>query len=726
MAGSALEDSLKSALDYEAEVAYISLTSPLQISHQSSHQQQDQKDDEFDFFTEEELEEKKDDASQHGPSATEDPQPDSADTQQTTAPVAEDNEGPPKPPLMSKLGSPRPPEIHPTEHSRDESEVVTMQSKRKKPKAVSPLTLSVPSSYTLDTALPSTPTSKLRRIKEAQAPPSPKPRPKLQQEEHLYCTLVVYGSTGCGRTQLVDKLALSNPSVFAKVVSTTTRKKRQNEVSGVDFHYLSHDEMASGIARGDFIEFIKVHRRGNTKREHQPLRRKHPTQISLPSASPPASSRRHLVRTVTDLDRKFGSLFDLTEEDSPVLGGEMFGTSHESLRAAVQLGKPCILLNVSMRGAQQLKQAGMQASYILIESASGSPKNPKNRHDSRIQRSTTGADSPRSRPQVTVTPHHIVSSDSLDNAYSDLHDYAFQLVGNLKLPSTSQYQVARYEWEAMPTVQFEQTHSLPSQKVVDVTFSEILAHFQTGSTLKRQIERAKAEQGKASLFLKGKLTKKLQNERLMVQALTYCQLNEKERLHLRILQTIYCKLTGNALTCRRFGPHWQEIGFSGVDPADDMDNVALLGPIQLIYFLQNPKTASLCKEIFKYCHKDTHIIPFVVMAFEFTALSLEALNNGILNKLCNKRDQVFVVVNEFYMAAFHNYYQQWKSSQKSILQLGLLMQQCADYCKTHPRQVMQEFDKCLCINQPQNQVFSTSLPKVEGTFTPFDDIKVFT
>ena len=608
-----------------------------------------------------------------------------------------------RPPLMSKQTTPRP---HPNPQPH------TGEGKQ-----------SVPH-YTLDTEGPATPTSKLHRImKDNQATPSPKLRPKLQQ--HSYNVLVVYGSSGCGRTHLVDKLALSNPSIFAKVVSSTTRKKRAGEVGGVDFHYLSQQEMRAALARGEFIEYVKIRSRG-AKRDIAELRKKALTQQaslqtmpSIPSPSPsPPPPPPPLLRAETDVDKKYGSLFDLTEEDSPVLSGEFFGTTHQSMTAAIQQGKPCVLLNVSSRGAQQLRGAGLQAAFIHIQRGTPKSTRPAGQADG-------GNDSPKSRSSTAITPDLIISSASLDQAYSELRDYAFQLVSSLKLASTSQYQVAQFEWENTPTVQFEQLQAVPGKKLVEVTFSEMVAHLQ-GPSLKHEKDRAKAEYGRSSLFSFGKLSKKLQGERLMVQALTFCEVSEKDRLHLRLLQTLYCKLTGKALACRRFGSHWQEIGFTGVDPADDLHQVGLLGPIQLLAFLEMPSTAALCKEIFQYCHKDTHVIPFVLMAFEFSQVSLQALNSGVLDKLCNKRDQVFVVLNEFYFAALHYYYQQWRASQKSILQLGLLMQQSGDYCKAHPRQLMQDFDKFLSSQNPERQLLADISTELQGTFTPFDNIKMST
>ncbi len=691
-----LEDSLGSALDYDAEVAYIALTSPVRgdtSDPATAGSDGGGEDEEFDF-------------SMDQVGATRDNEISLA----ISPPPREATSPPPReacPPLMSKLKSPRPTM---EEVGVGSSRIPSPHGYRER-RSLSPLALP-DQHFVLDTEAPNTPRAKLRQIKEAQAPPPSPSKGRLKLDKGLYTTtLVLYGSSGCGRTYLVDKLAHSNPSLFSKVVPTTTRKRRANEVSGVDFHYLSPREMSLSLARGEFIEYIQVQRRGKNTRHKNQVSTKiisRAQQSSLKTGPPPADSSPlpttsfHRASTfstalepgVLVAGKRCESLFDLTEEDSPVVGGEMFGTSYQALAMAIQQGKPAILINASTRGAQQLKKVGLKASYILVQS------------------------DPAHHTDGTLHPDYIISSSSLDQAYSDLHQYALEQVADLNLPTTSKYEVAKYDWEATPTVEFEQDKPLPHHKSAEVSFSELLVSFNRAN-LKDHL-RAKSIHTTPGFFKRGaKLSKKLLNEKLLVQAVAFCPLNDKDRLHIRALQTIHSKLTGNNLSCRRFGSHWVETGFSGVDPVDDLLDVGMLGLTQLIYFLENTQTFRLCKEIFHYCHRDTHTIPFCVLAFSFTQLSLEALEKGVLNKLCNKRDQVFVVVNEFYMSSLHYYYTMWKAGRKSILQLGLLMQQCGDYCKEHPREVMQLFDNHLSIREPSNQLIPTLLSK---GFTPFEEI----
>lgn len=503
------------------------------------------------------------------------------------------------------------------------------------------------------------------------------PKSKLFTETQ-YKTLVIYGPSGWGKTHLVHKLAGSYPSVFSLAISHTTRKKREGEIDGIHFHFVSYETMSSEIAQGNFIEHVQISRaKGNQK------------------------STREALAT----GGKFESLFDLTEEDSTTVRGELFGTSRHAFQQAIQQGKPCVLLNVSSKGASQLKKAGVEGSYILL--CPGKSSEPLENEE--------------------LQANYTISTDHLENAFSELNQYAFQAIQELNLPHSTKYQLTRQEWDSIPTVEIERggLAQHPDQKLV--TFSELLSHFQNANLSKQKAE-AKVERHKSGIahfFSRSKLAKRLHYERLLVFAISLCPLNDREPLHLRTLQTIYRKLTGSILNVRRFGTHWQEIGFQQADPADDLRGVGFLGLMQLVYFMENTKTLPLAREIYNFTRDGAHSVPFCVLSFNFTRITLSALREGYLSKICNKRDQVLVVVNEFHTAMFYRYYQIWKSRQVTDLEVGPLIQEVGEFSKKNAKQVLAELSSLLASKEQH------SLPPLlyrhqqspNNPFTPFDQIR---
>jgi len=107
--------------------------------------------------------------------------------------------------------------------------------------------------------------------------------------------LVICGPSGVGKGTLFKKLMEEFPAAFALSVSHTTRKPRPalNEKDGVEYHFVSRDEMKTAIAAGEFIENAEF-------------------------------------------------------------SGNMYGTSKKAVRTVLEAGKICIL-DIEMEGVKQVK-----------------------------------------------------------------------------------------------------------------------------------------------------------------------------------------------------------------------------------------------------------------------------------------------------------------------------------------------------------------------------------
>ena len=690
-------------LEYDAEVAYITATSPLQVDHNRGSRSSFS---DFEFS----LEALSGSPSKHvinrSFSGSHEIQGKGerslgVDTIDSAEKALEKDESDKS---LKKAASSKPPKLLVAIPTASSSETLSTAASSLQGSPLSPIL--TPPHYTLDTSLPSTPKSKLRLIQEAQtSPPSPKAATpkfstKLDRAQYKYKTLVIYGTTGCGKTNLVEKLVHTNPAVFARVVSHTTRKKRASEVSGVDFHYISEREMSLGIERGDYLEHIQLRKRQNKKTRRATVFSQEPINPQLRQlkerrlTTPEIPVQDQLLHT-----HRTDSKFDLTEDDGPVVAGEMFGTTKQALTKATQEGKPCVVLNVSFTGAQQLRREGIEASFVLVHTSAKPPKNDE------------------------VNPDYVINSERHNQAYSELQQYAFHLIQDLNLAQTTRYEITKHEWESLPTVEIESNKdSGPHVQIRPVSFSEILTHFQLAD-LSKEKKLAKADLPKEGGLTRTKLNKKLHGERLLVFGMALRSLADRDKLHLdlRTLQTIYTLLTGSSINCRRFGTHWRDIGFNGVDPADDLQGVGVFGLAQLIYFLDSPRTVLLAREIFRYSRQEPHIVPFCVLSFNITQIALSALRRGSLTKLANKRDQVIVVVNEFYIATFYRYYQEWKNQNKSILELGPLIQNVGEYSKKHSREIIEDFESYLSKKDDS----SNALPALSETdhkpFTQLDD-----
>jgi len=69
---------------------------------------------------------------------------------------------------------------------------------------------------------------------------------------------VVSAPSGTGKTTLVKNILRSFPEM-AFSISSTTRKKRENENDGIDYHFITEKEFLKKIDENDFIEWEKFY-----------------------------------------------------------------------------------------------------------------------------------------------------------------------------------------------------------------------------------------------------------------------------------------------------------------------------------------------------------------------------------------------------------------------------------------------------------------------------------
>ncbi|CAB1322246.1 unnamed protein product [Coregonus sp. 'balchen'] len=241
---------------------------------------------------------------------------------------------------------------------------------------------------------------------------------------------------------------------------------------------------------------------------------------------------------------------------------------------------------------------------------------------------------------------------------------------------------AREEWEALESIQ--PVVSEESSPTPIISFNEALQHFQTtdlGELLKK-IQPTIRRTGLATLthFLFGppRLHRELLEERDLVFAIAQCSLDNSQAVHLRVLQTIYKRLTGSKLDC--------------TDPATDLRGTGFLGLMHTLYLVMDPETLPLARDIYKLSQHPTQNFPFCVMSLNMTCIALHALREEALSKECNRRQQVVGVLNEFYVATFLHLYQLWKSQQKTISDSGFVLKEVELFAKKNPKQMLRRLD----------------------------------
>ena len=69
--------------------------------------------------------------------------------------------------------------------------------------------------------------------------------------------IIISGTTCAGKGTVIKKL-LANHNDIVLSTSYTSRPKRESEIDGVDYYFVSKEEFEEKIANGDFLEYAQV------------------------------------------------------------------------------------------------------------------------------------------------------------------------------------------------------------------------------------------------------------------------------------------------------------------------------------------------------------------------------------------------------------------------------------------------------------------------------------
>lgn len=73
--------------------------------------------------------------------------------------------------------------------------------------------------------------------------------------KNKYKIIVLFGESGAGKDTIQTRMSSLFPKVLNPIISCTTRPKRDYEVDGIDYHFLSEHEIKEMISNGDMLEY---------------------------------------------------------------------------------------------------------------------------------------------------------------------------------------------------------------------------------------------------------------------------------------------------------------------------------------------------------------------------------------------------------------------------------------------------------------------------------------
>ncbi|NXO88948.1 ELMD3 protein, partial [Certhia brachydactyla] len=244
-----------------------------------------------------------------------------------------------------------------------------------------------------------------------------------------------------------------------------------------------------------------------------------------------------------------------------------------------------------------------------------------------------------------------------------------------------------------------------------ISFSEALQHFQSAelSQSRGKVRAPRRRRGILAALLHWlcgppRLRPQLRGEQELALAMAQCSLDDSERVHMRILQTIYRQLTRSRLGCPRYGAHWEELGFQGRTGNSPLhgENPRLIPRIHsnlpwrgsVLTQLPQPLPVLLTQ-----LHWDLlqllNNFPFCIMSVNITRIVMQALQEERLSRECNRRQQVIGVLNELHAAAFLCLSRRWRQQHGTVADAGFFLKELELSTKKKPRQLLQSLETYL-------------------------------
>ncbi|NXJ27686.1 ELMD3 protein, partial [Dicrurus megarhynchus] len=232
-----------------------------------------------------------------------------------------------------------------------------------------------------------------------------------------------------------------------------------------------------------------------------------------------------------------------------------------------------------------------------------------------------------------------------------------------------------------------------------ISFTEALQHFQSAELSEsRGKVRAPGRRGILAALLRclrgpPRLRPQLRGEQELVLAMAQCALDDSERVHMRILQTIYRQLTRSRLGCPRYGAHWEQLGFQGRRGSTPLPGEI---PIPKIHLKLCWRNSVLDPSSLSHSLAGILVVfqnfPFCIMSVNITRMVIQALREERLSRECNRRQQVIGVLNDLYAAAFLRLFRLWKGQHGTIADAGFFLKELELSTKKKPGQLLKSLE----------------------------------
>lgn len=182
--------------------------------------------------------------------------------------------------------------------------------------------------------------------------------------------------------------------------------------------------------------------------------------------------------------------------------------------------------------------------------------------------------------------------------------------------------------------------------------------------------------------------------------LTKCPCDMSDRIHIRILYTIYRRLTNsNEIFYTTIGTHWEEIGFQTANPETDFRSTGLFSILLLLYFVDS-MYLPLAKQIYQFSHDDQQHFPFCCVGINLANILIKYLRRKLASRTNIEKSidekqtnpTAIDIAGKLFLALFLNFYLKWKNNGFSIEHTQQVLSELEQLLTHRPRVLLEEFN----------------------------------
>lgn len=181
--------------------------------------------------------------------------------------------------------------------------------------------------------------------------------------------------------------------------------------------------------------------------------------------------------------------------------------------------------------------------------------------------------------------------------------------------------------------------------------------------------------------------------------LTRYPCNMSDRIHIRILYTIYRRLTNSKeIFYSTLGAHWEEIGFQTSNPETDFRSTGLFSIFFLLYFVDS-MYLPLAKQIYQLSHDQQQQFPFCCIGINLANILIKFLrqrtSRSSIRKIANEKvmeNTGIDISGRLFMALYLNFYLIWKENNYTIAHTQQVLTELEQILNHRPKVLFEEFD----------------------------------